>query len=143
MSKKPISHRIGNRLKGALQTSEEFHRTYETLAPLLGVNITNLKSLLDNIERLSKAGRSLLADLEAIYGHALEGRTLAGEHQNDLAQITTVMANLDVFFEGDAEFVSHILSLADEDVLDHAIRQLPPDKIAGLEKSMQQLGKEA
>jgi hypothetical protein len=116
--------------------ADEFAVTYGQMTPLLGKSIETLQTLVEVMRQSADKGEALLSDIQAIYGYSLEGEEIAVEHANEMAQLTTLLINLDVFLQSDVKMLLHVLTVADPQVVQEAAKKLDDSQRELLRKAL-------
>jgi len=134
--KRPISKLIADRITPAYQHAGEFARTYRQLTPMLDQTIASIRELAKVMRTSADQGDTLADELEVIYGYAQEGRDIAEEHADEMAQLATLVTNLDVFLQGDPGMLTHVLRVADPAIMKEAAGKLDSKRLVLLQQAL-------
>lgn len=103
---------------------------------MLSQTIGNIRELATILRKSADDGSKLADELEVIYGYALEGRDIAESHADEMAQLTTLMVNLDVFLQGDPKMLLHVLQVADPAIMKEAAGKLSSERLILLQQAL-------
>lgn len=140
-----IANALEDRFKRTFETADSIVlQVYEKVKPVAQGQINDAEAIQKVLEEVMpllseaiEASRRVQSSGEALLAHIREDEQIAKEFMAAFAADTTLAINLiDGFMANDANFVAHVLEVADKETLVKALRDLDRRRLAQIIKEL-------